>query len=178
MYFRLLGFFIIVTLQGCVSTERVLKSNYQPEKEYAYLYGNLKVENNSSYFFLETKIALTLQGLEDGKKTHISFDAKSPLMVVKIKPGGYRLKGFSYLDHYNLISGSRNITKDINFVAKPYTMYYIGDYEGYASWTRGYMSESWYYDVKNMKDNYVITTSNFLSNFPEFRTLNSVNIFK
>tara|TARA_R110001599_G_scaffold240625_1_gene440225 strand:- start:901 stop:1371 length:471 start_codon:yes stop_codon:yes gene_type:complete len=156
----------------------VLKNDFQPEQEYAYLYGNLKVEKNSSYFFAETEIALTFQRLQDGKKTYISFDSKSPLMVVKIKPDGYRLKGFSYLDHYNVISGSRNFNENIYFVAEPYTLYYIGDYDGYAGWTRGYMSESWNFEVKSMKDNYIITTSNFLSRFPKFRTLNSVNIFK
>ena len=131
---KMMALFATTLFCGCVSYRAPLNSTDLITGDTCCVYGRFAYGDK----YGALRLSIILQNLETKEIARIEFQRNAPVVLIPIIPGRYRITGYTiatatagtmYKSEWRDIPYTPEIASN-DFVAKPGTAYYIGDYIG------------------------------------------------
>ena len=174
---KLFVIFAILALSGCVSYSKSVPLSETASTENAYIYGVFSIKAPKAWLAMKghQSMAFVLT-CADKKKYTIGFRIEKPLQVVKVSPAKCSLTEIIFADADGLILSSKPVPAGM-FTDKTFAAgkaYYLGDYFAVSENTMSYPYISTTWRIVDTKNNYIQTTQDMYSAYPNFRNFATV----
>ncbi len=174
---KLMAIAIFMAATGCVSYSKSVPVSEAASTSHAYIYGVFSIKAPKAWLAMQghQSMAFVLT-CDDKKKYTIGFRVEKPLQVVKVSPTKCSLTEIVYADADGMVMSTRPIPAGV-FSDKTFSAgkaYYLGDYYAVSenSMSYPYINTTW--RIVDTKDNYIQTTQDMYSAFPNFRDFNTL----
>lgn len=167
---------LVALLNACAVMERALPVQAQVNPGYSYVYGDFRLEKG---YNVNTIIAIVMDDPK-GLPAYLGFygDNMPTTYAVKLEPGTYTFGQVAFItsmtEHFR-----KPLSADLGAISlklEPNKAYYLGDYVGEVSVTFTYPTTNYYWKLNRFDDRFDATTERFLSRYPHFASIETVNI--
>ena len=174
---KLIGVALVLVLGGCVSYSKSITREAASSNQSAYLYGIFKIDAPKAWLGMQGHQSMGFVfTCADKKQYTIGFKIENPLQVIEVTPSTCSLSKIVYVDADGMILQERNIPAGV-FSERVFTAgkaYYLGDYFAKSETTNNFMSSLTTWKIVDSKDNYIQTTQQMQTIFPNFRAFVTV----
>ncbi len=174
MIFAIAG---LAVLSGCVSYSKSVSTAEAVSPDSAYIYGSFKIDTPKSWLAMQGHQSMGfVLTCADKRKYTIGFKVDKPLQLVKISPTQCTLTDIVYSDADGMVMSTKPVPagefSNRAFVAGK--AYYLGDYFAKSENQYSYSYTTTIWKIVDVKDNYIQTTQDMISAYPNMRGFNTL----